>query len=384
MRSRRWLTGLLAAVILWGHGLSLVHADERKQGVEARRVDLLNRLERTARFILQKQDANGAMDESGYINTDSNMLYALMGLIAAYDRTQRHDYLAAVERSCRWLMDAQTPEGDWYLSYKRDGREYLPVLPQSYSQFEAIRGVDTTMALFIHVANEVSKRTRDSELRERLHGSARRAYQFLLTYNLDPTDGLFWSSYQLRRGEEARSISDYQLYRVKYAADNAETYLGLVAAAEMFADRQAANYAERLKKQFVRFYDGEDGLYAVMLDAAGKKGIRPAYARWFANGWSAYLLREPSMFALSRAVMADEMDEAGRFPQWEGTYTLSTLAFLLVEQANRISSTRVPQAESYLFSMQQQNGGIADESRHPSTYVNLAGMWLLYLSKELE
>ncbi|MFY0546054.1 hypothetical protein [Brevibacillus sp. H7] len=384
MRSRKWLSGMLAAVILWGQGETLVLADEQKQRLEYRRAELVNRLERAARFILQQQNVDGAMDESGFINTDSNMLYALMGLIAAYDRTKRTNYLAAAERGCRWLMKVQTPEGDWYLSYQKKGDMYLPALPESYREFAAIRGVDTTMALFIHVANEISKRTGDHALREQLRESSKRAYQFLLTYNLDPVDGLFWSSYQLKGEQTAWTLSDFQPYRVKYAADNAETYIGLLAAAEMFGDKEAKLRAERLKKQFIRFYDKKERLYAVMLDASGKTEMRPAYARWFANGWSAYLLREPSLFTLSRAVMAEKMNDDGRFRQWEGTYTLSTLCFLLAEQVYRVGSTKIRQAEAYLYSMQQPNGGLADEAMHTSTYVNLAGLYLLYLAKELE
>jgi hypothetical protein len=384
MRSKAWLSGILAAVILWGSGGEVVLAQIHQPSQDSRRGELLQRLEQTARFILQRQDVNGAMDESGFINTDSNMLYAMMGLIAAYDRTKRSEYLEAVERGCRWLVQVQNPEGDWHLSYKREGDEYLPALPERYRQFAAIRGVDTTMALFIHVANAVSKRTKDHHLRELLRGSARRAYQFLIAYNLDPKDGLFWSSYQLAAGKTARSISDFQLYRVKYSADNAETYMGLLAAAELFGDPQAAAHADRLKAQFARFFDKEKGLYAVMLDASGERGMKPAYARWFANGWSAYLLQEPSMFALSRAVMEDGMNNEGQFRQWEGTFTLSTLAFLLAEQVNQVCSKRMGQAEQYLFANQQANGGLADEAEHPSTYVNLAGMYLLYLSKELE
>jgi|GEM_PF-1374152 len=384
MRSRPWLSGILAAAILWGSSGEMVLAGTLPVSEEARRVELLQRLERTARFIIQRQDANGAMIESGFINTDSNMLYAIMGLLSAYDRTKRPEYLAAAERGCRWLMRVQNPEGDWYLSYRRVGDDYLPALPASYRQFAAIRGVDTTMALFIHVANELVKRTNDPHLQNLLRASAKRAYGFLLTYNLDPTDGLFWSSYQLAAGKTAFAISSYQPYRVKYSADNAETYMGLLAAAELLEDPHARVHAKRLKAQFVRFFDPERGLYAVMLDAAGKKGMRPAYARWFTNGWSAYLLREPAMFALSRANMEEGINERGQFRQWEGTYTLSTLAFVLGEQTGPISSKRVREAEQYLFSKQQGNGGLAEDEVHASTYVNLAGMYLLYLSKELE
>jgi hypothetical protein len=382
MRLRQRLLPLFAALVLWVHGADGVLAVQDTAPLD-RRAELARRMELAARFILQKQDENGAMNESGFINTDSNMLYALMGLIAAYDRTGRREYLQAVERGCRWLMKVQTPEGDWYLSYQWKDGQYLPALPASYKDFAAIRGVDTTMALFIHVARELDKRTADKQLQARLRAAANRAYRFLITRNLDTRDGLFWSSYQLESGKTARSLSDYALYRVKFAADNAETYIGLRAAAEMFSDRQAAMYAERLKQNFVRFFDAEKGVFAVMLDDEGKTSMRPAYARWFANGWSAYLLREPSMFSLPRAVMAEEVSRQGAFPQREGTYTLSTLAFLLGEQSSVVSSERTKWAEQYLFAMQQANGGLADEADYPSTYINLAGMYLLYLAGEL-
>jgi hypothetical protein len=383
MRVCQLLSQLFAVLILWAHAADCVLAvQDAARSPYDRRAELTTRMEQAARFILERQDENGAMNESGFINTDSNMLYALMGLIAAYDRTGRREYLQAVERGCRWLMQVQTPEGDWYLSYQRKGEQYLPALPASYKDFAAIRGVDTTMALFIHVAHEVEKRTADQKLRDQLRASAQRACRFLITCNLDASDGLFWSSYQLEAGK-AGSLSDYRQYRVKYAADNAETYIGLRAAAEMFSDQRAAFHAERLKKNFMRFFDGGKGVYAVMLNHDGKPSMHPAYARWFANGWSAYLMREPTMFALPRAVMAEKIDDHGAFPQWEGTFTLSTLAFLLGEQTSVITTPKTRAAERYLFSMQQANGGLADDAELRSTYVNLAGMYLLYLAQEL-
>lgn len=342
------------------------------------------RLERAAAFILERQDEHGAMIESGYINTDSNMLYALMGLIRAHDLTREPKYWRAVEKGIGWLMRVQTPQGDWHLSYRRVGDGYLPAIPESYSHFAAVRGVDTTMALFIHVAREIDRRTDNPMLRKQLREAAKRSYQFLVEYNLDPTDGLYWSSYQLPRDKAARSLTDYQLYKVKYAADNAETYLGLLAAAALFPETPAEAQAKRLKQNFERFLDREKNTYTVMIDGKGEKSVRPSYARWFANGWSAFLIKDHTLFALPLAVMANEMNDHGAFPQWEDTYTLSSLSFLLGEQAYPNSSRRGQIAEQYLFAMQRTNGGLADSRKKPSTYINLAGMFLLYLSRELE
>ncbi|MCK9910464.1 hypothetical protein MXD81_15065, partial [Microbacteriaceae bacterium K1510] len=105
------------------------------------------------------------------------MLYAMMGLLAAYDLTKRPHYLAAVAQGCRWLMRVQNPEGDWFLSYRREKDRYLPVLPKSYHSFTAIRGVDTTMALFIHVADQLRQRSADKNLQRQLEQAARRAYR---------------------------------------------------------------------------------------------------------------------------------------------------------------------------------------------------------------
>ncbi|MED4752864.1 hypothetical protein [Brevibacillus choshinensis] len=375
-----WRKGLLLLVSLFVWNLVFAYS----VGEAAERDSRLMRLEQAANFILQLQDEHGAIVESGYINTDSNMLYALMGLISTYDLTRDPKYRLAVERGMKWLMLVQTPQGDWHLSYRRAGEEYVPTVPGSYRQFAAIRGIDTTMALFIHVAREVDRRTDRPELREQIRGAAKRAYQFLTEHNLDPVDGLYWSSYQLRKDKIAHSIHDYQVYKVKYAADNAETYAGLIAAAALFPESSAERQAQRLKSNFARFFDPKKDLYTVMLDGSGERSMRPAYARWFANGWSACLLRDPAMFDSTLRTMAQQMDDHGAFKQWEGTYTLSTIAYLLGEQAFSRSPINKRVAERYLFAMQQSNGGLADSAETTNTYINVAGMFILYLSRELQ
>lgn len=372
--------GMLALVtfIVWNLAIANSAAEAARQDSR------LIHLQRAASFILQLQDEHGAIAESGYINTDSNMLYALMGLISAYDLTREPAYLQAAERGMKWLMRVQTPDGDWHLSYRRAGDGYIPAVPGSYRQFAAIRGIDTTMALFIHVAREVDRRTEHPELRAQVREAAKRAYQFLTQNNLDPDDGLYWSSYQLKKGEKARSIHDYHVYKVKYAADNAETYVGLLAAAALFPESSAEKQAQRLKSNFERFFDPQKGLYAVMLNGAGEQSAYPAYARWFANGWSACLLRDSAMFEKTLAIMSQQLGENGAFKQWEGTYTLSTLSYLLGEQAYSRSPIGKRRAEHYLFAMQQSNGGLADSAEASSTYINVAGLFILYLSRELQ
>lgn len=382
MKRRQKAMLILTALLVWNLAVSNQSwAAEKKEPLRQER---LERLERAAGFILRQQDEHGAIVESGYINTDSNMLYAMMGLISAYDLTRNPAYLRAVERGMRWLMRVQTPEGDWHLSYKRAGEGYAPAVPGSYRQFSAIRGIDTTMALFIYVAREVDRRTDKPELRQQLRGAAKRAYRFLVRYNLDPADGLYWSSYQLAKESRARSIRDYGLYKVKYAADNAETYAGLVAAAALFPESPAERQAEKLKSSFSRFFDPDRRLYAVMLDGKGKQSLRPSYARWFANGWSACLIPDTPMFSLALREMSGKINKEGAFPQWEGAYTLSTLSYLLGLQAHSLTDAGKEAAERHLFAMQQDNGGVADSSESTSTYVNVAGMFILYLAREMQ
>ncbi len=350
-----------------------------------RKQEMLGRLQRAAAFILAQQDENGAMNESGLINTDSNMLYAMMGLLAAYDLTGQREYLRAVERGCRWLMQVQNKEGDWYLAYRRQGSGYVPALPDSYSNFAAIRGVDTTSALFVHVACELQKRTDDPGLRRQLREAARRAYRFLITRNRDPVDGLYWNSFQLEKGRQGDpgQLTAYRRFSVKYASDNAETYLGLVAAARLFGDQSAKRHAERLKQSFVRFFDPNEGVYAVMLDAKGNRAMHPSYARHFATGWSVYLFADPAMGEQALAKMAQKIKADGSFADEGGPYALSTLAFLLGECRSRTPSVKTIPAQQFLFRLQQANGGIADDVKSGNTYVNIAGIFLIYLCEIL-
>ncbi|WP_139490980.1 hypothetical protein [Brevibacillus dissolubilis] len=344
----------------------------------------IEQIRRTAAFIYSTQDEHGAMNESGYINTDSNMLYAVMGLIAAYDLTHEKEYLHRSERAMRWLMSVQNPDGDWYLSYKREGDRYVATLPKSYRHFKAIRGVDTTMALFIHATALLDERSKDESLKRGLRDSARRAYQFLTAHNLDPSDGLYWSSYQLLAKPHAdpNDLSGYRRYRVKYATDNAETYLGLIAYAKLFQDQAARQHAFRLKTQFTKFIDEQAGTYAVMLDRHDRTKMQPSYARHFATGWSAYLFDDPSMFTRAQTMLAIQVDEDGSFTEEDGTYALSTLSFLLGESKRTIRFAQVDPAQKFLTTMLTPSGGVADDVKSRNTYVNIAGMCLLYLCEE--
>jgi len=378
----RLISMLLVISLLCQSQMVFAMPGNRTQAVHS---ELFSRMERACSFILAQQDEYGAMNESGLINTDSNMLYAMMGLLAAYDLTKRTEYLSAVEKAAHWLMSVQNREGDWYLSYERRGNAYFPTLPSAYHRFASIRGVDTTMALFIHVAHELYSRTNRTDLRGRLLISAKRAHHFLLTHNYDPRDGLYWSSFHLKKGVETSTppLTSYDKYQVKYAADNAETYLGLVAAAKWFAGAEGMEKAQSLKDNFHHFYDSDEKSYAVMLDDEGDRGMRPAYARFFVNGWSAYIFQDQTMFAESRLTMADLMEQNGSFPNKDNVYALSSLAFLLGESSAPVQSVRVKRAQEFLFSLQKESGGIMDDVNSKNTYVNIAGLFLLYLYEEL-
>ncbi|MCK9911147.1 hypothetical protein MXD81_18500, partial [Microbacteriaceae bacterium K1510] len=92
---------------------------------------------------------------------------------------------------------------------------------------------------------------------------------------------------------------------------------------------------------------------------------------------------DQTMFSRPRAIIADEMKADGSFSGWEGTYVLSTLSFLLAESRERVCSPKTKQAAAFLFSQQAADGGIADDPVSKNTYVNIAGMFLLYLAEEL-
>lgn len=344
------------------------------------------RLRRAADFILSTQDEQGAMVESGYINTDSNMLYAIMGLTAAYDVTGDLRYLRGAEQGCRWLMQVQNPEGDWYLSYRKEKHQYLPTLPSSYEKFQAIRGVDTTMALFLYVADEVGRRTQYRDLAFHLKEAALRAYTFLVTHNLDSRDGLFWSSFQLEKGADGHpsdGLSVYRLYPVKYAADNAETFLGLKAASRLLGLKEAEERAERLKRSFSRFWDEDKRLYAVMLDKKGHTAMQPRYARHFATAWAAYLMRDARMFSLPLAVLAEEIRSDGslRHWPWQKAYSLSGVSFLLAQCIDPVRDGRSSKVWEFLLRQQTPAGGIKDDTSTNNTYVNVTGMFLLLVSE---
>ncbi|TPG80924.1 hypothetical protein EEL32_20930 [Brevibacillus laterosporus] len=346
-------------------------------------------MEKAATFIRQQQDEQGAMNESGYINTDSNMLYAMMGLLAAYDLTGKKEYLETVERGMQWLVEVQNREGDWYLSYKKEGKRYLPTLPVSYSEFAAIRGVDTTMALFIHVTSELKERSSNKWLIQKTKIASSRAYTFLIRHNRDTKDGLFWSSYQKKKTEKNTnptelSLTEYDKLYIKFAADNAETYIGLRAYAKLYPMSSASVYAKELKENFSLFYDDKEKRFAVMLDKEGKRKMNPPYAEYFATGWSAYLMQEPDLFTEALISLGDKMKEDGSFKLADGTYALSSLSFLLgVKGVKRIDREKVDRASSFLFTLQQNNGGIADDIDSKNTYVNMAGIFLLYVVDEL-
>lgn len=205
---------------------------------------------RIADFLLAGQNTDGAIPDApgaNIANEDSNMEYALLGLAAAYRHSRDPRYLLGLERGIHWLaarqdMSATRWRGSWWYAYEATP-PYRPVAISPGPDVADVRGVDATGALFVYLLYLHRQLSGRDVLARTYEANARAALDFLLTANRSP-DGLFYNAWH-----KSAATGQWSLWKFRYAADQADVYLGMRAGWLLYGDDRYRRAANRLRAQ---------------------------------------------------------------------------------------------------------------------------------------
>lgn len=242
---------------------------------------------RMADFILSLQKPDGAIvDQSGgnKVNEDSNMEYALIGLGAAFEASGQEKYLFGLEKGIRWLADREEMndprwKGSWYFVYSATTGEHLPTSPGP-GMIDA-RGVDATSALFTYLLYLDKRLSPTSSLADRYASNGRAALDFVIRENLAP-DGLSRSSWLQRENDR-----QWTLFEERYAADQADVYLGMHAGRLLYGEARYERVAKDLQAKTPELiFDTAQRRYALGRDSQGARastddGLSAAFSQGY-------------------------------------------------------------------------------------------------------
>jgi len=219
-----------------------------------------------ADFILSLQNSDGRIKDCPYcdvVNEDSNMEYACIGLAAAYKYSGDKRYLDGLEKAIKWLaareeMTDVAWKGSWYYAYDVNS-PYDPYPVSPGTGIDDVRGVDATSALFVYILYLHKKLSGDSSLAVMYETNARAALDFLFAHNYDSSK-YFYSSWQ-------KSSGTWSLWKYRYAADQADVYLGLRAGYLLYGDTGYKNAADKLEANVpADFYNSSTENFATGLE----------------------------------------------------------------------------------------------------------------------
>ena len=222
-----------------------------------------------ADFILSLQNEDGRIadcPDSSVVNEDSNMEYACVGLAAAYRYSGDARYRDGLERGIAWLAGRQEMtdpvwKGSWFYAYDVNP-PYGPVALSPGPGIDDVRGVDATSALFVYLLYLHSALTGDTALSDLYRDNACAALDFLLANNYD-AEGFFYSSWQ-------KSSNAWSLWKYRYAADQADAYLGLRAGYLLYGTPAYGDAADFLKTNVpAAFYNAGDAMFATGMEEDG-------------------------------------------------------------------------------------------------------------------
>ncbi|MBI4744127.1 MAG: hypothetical protein HY776_04845 [Actinobacteria bacterium] len=328
---------------------------------------------KTADFIVALQDKNGAIKDSsdGYINEDSTMEYGLIGLAAAYHKTNNAKYLTALKKGIKWLAKVQNKDGSWYIAYNHN---YLSETPSVYQEdsIEAIKGVASTNSLFVYNLYLYTYLSKDKTLAVILRKNSEKALIFILKNNYDAKDGYFRNSYQKRNGR-------WYLWPVKYSADQADCYLGLMAGYRLYGNPKYLTKAKAIKENFNSiFFDKNKKIFKVGIDEKNQALDDSGFNEYFVQGYAPWVFGNNKYTKMSIDWLRKKQNKNGGIEvKEEGrVYSLTTALYALNEKSLKEKKIN---ALNYLFNTAQdkENGGVKDSSSDSALYSNVAAFSIL-------
>lgn len=332
-----------------------------------------------ADFILAQQDANGAIPDqsnSGTVNTDSNMEYAMIGLAAAYGATHDAKYRTGLEKGITWLagreeMTDPNWKGSWRYAYS-----YFPpynAIPTSPGNGIAdVRGVDATSALFVYLLYKHHQLTGSTALADKYSTHARAALDFILAKNINPS-GFSGSSWQLPTGS-----GRWRFWSYEYAADQADVYLGMNAGALLFPDNpKYAAKASFLKTNVPsQFYMAHHRRYSVGRDTGGRPDTELGIDTIFPQGYLPWVFgsNPQNLGSVQWLISQTQADGSIHSPATDRAYALSNVLLLLGAGAQGVQppSTTLTWIVKNVFDTRTH--GIHDFPGSPDLETNVSGI----------
>lgn len=326
---------------------------------------------KAADYILTLQDENGAIKDNpdGYINEDSTMEYALVGLGAAYKATSDKKYLTGLKNGIKWLAKNQNKDGSWYVAYNQN---YSPVTPLAYQKdgIEAIKGVDSTNSLFVYNLYLYTYLSKNKTLSVSLRENSEKALNFILKNNYDAKDGYFRNSYQKKNGK-------WYLWPIKYSSDQADCYLGLLAGYKLYGNSEYLIKAKKIKKNLNSdFFDKDKKIFKVGIDDENNALDDIGFDKYFPQGYIPWVFGVNKNSEKSIEWLRKKQAKNGgiEIKNEKNIYSLVTAVYALSEKKSRkISALR------YLLNVAQdkKSGGVRDSLKDSALYSNVAAFSIL-------
>jgi hypothetical protein len=331
-----------------------------------------------ADFILSLQNSDGRIADcpgSAVVNEDSNMEYACIGLAAAYRHSGKTCYRDGLEKGITWLAARQEMtdpfwKGSWFYAYDTDP-PYGPVALSPGPGIDDVRGVDATSALFVYLLYLHSTLTGDTGLSDLYRDNACAALDFLLAHNYD-AEKYFYSSWQ-------KSSGAWALWKYRYAADQADVYLGLRAGYLLYGTPAYGDAADFLKATVpAAFYNADGSIFATGMEEDGSLDTDfDGFNTIFSQGYLGWVFGPSVQTENAYAWLKDHIGFGGGLICYAGDpgYSLSVAVLGLAAKSLvydlPVSSFRWVAANTF----DPHDGGIRDtRNRFSEKYVNVAGL----------
>lgn len=337
-----------------------------------------------ADFLLGLQNDDGALrdsPQSDRVNEDSNMEYALLGLAAAYRRSGDSRYLLGLEKGIAWLAGREEMEdprwrGSWRYAYSRE-RPYGPIAVRTGPGIEDVRGVDATGALFVYLLDVHAQAAGTDALALRFAGNARAALDFLLARNR-LADGSFASSWQ-----KWSSDRRWHLWSFRYAADQADVYLGLQAGWRLYGDPRCREAAAVLAALRPGYFYPAGGRYALGRDEDGDLDPEmEGFNGVFPQGYLPWVFGDNAEDRAACQWLRDRARSDGSISCYDGDplYGLTVAVYALAAAA--LAEEEPADSLDWLIAglYDPQDGGVRDTAEPGSEkYSNVAGFAVMAL-----
>ncbi len=330
-----------------------------------------------ADFILSLQNDDGRiMDcpDSDVVNEDSNMEYACLGLAAAYGHSGEQKYLDGLAKAVTWLaareeMTDADWKGSWFYAYGVDA-PYDPFPLSPGEGVDDVRGVDATSALFVYVLYLHRTLSGDASLAALYENNARAALDFLLANNYDSAK-YFYSSWQ-------ESSGSWDLWKYRYAADQADVYLGMMAGFLLYGDADYGDSADAIAAGVTAdFFDVDGEKFATGMESDGS--LETGFDEFdsiFPQGYLAWVFGSSEQTLAAYGWLESKKTSGGGIYCYEGDpgYSLSVAVLALAACSLGLDAP----ADSFewiaLETYDADDGGICDtKNGYRDKFSNVAG-----------